>query len=60
MVAKKCNSPVSQDCAVCMSIIPVSGVAYVQNECRDVLVGFLHTYGLKWDEYTARLNSGGR
>ena len=50
------SSPVSADSAVCLSIVPASGMIYIQNECRDVIVGFLHTYGLSWTEETTKLN----
>ena len=41
-----------------MSVVPASGMVYVQNECRGAIVGFLHTYGLAWAEDTARMNTG--
>ena len=31
-------------------------MTYVQNGRMDVLVGFLHTYGLKWSEDSTRVS----
>ena len=41
-----------------MSVVPFSGMVYAKNECADIVVGFLHTYGIAWAEDTARLKSG--
>ena len=32
-------------------------MVYVQRERKDVVIGFLHTYGLSWDEDANRLNN---
>ena len=41
-----------------MSVVPFSGMVYAKNECADIVVGFLHTYGIAWAEDTARMDAG--
>ena len=42
---------------LCLSIIPVSGIPFIQKECNDVIIGFLHTYGIDWSSDTHKLNN---
>ena len=51
------NTPFAEDCKICLSIIPPAGMIYVQRECKDFVIGFLHTYGLAWTEDTNKLNN---
>ena len=56
-MASQYNTPIGEERKIFFSIIPPACMVYVQRECKDVVIGFLHTYGIAWTDATEKLNN---